>query len=91
MRAIVVGDADLAGNRLVLSSGNAYFLIDGLKWLSGDEALAGKLESEEDVPLVYNKDNDAVWFYGTSFIVPAAVLGLGMVFLRKKNPRRKAS
>jgi hypothetical protein len=83
MRALVITDADLAGNRVVLTAGNAYLLMDGIKWLGGDEALAGKVESEEDVPFVYNKDNDAVWFYGTSFIVPAAVLAIGLLVVRR--------
>jgi len=89
LRAIVIGDADVAGNGLIRNAGNAYLLLDGIKWLAGDEALAGEIASEEDVPLVYNKDNDAVWFYGTSFIVPAGVLAFGLFFTGRRS-RRKA-
>ncbi len=86
-RLIVVSDADLAGTGIVRNSGNAYFFLDGVKWLAGDEALTGELTSEEDVQLVHKKEGDAVWFYGTSFLVPAAVL-FGGLYATRRHRRR---
>ncbi len=86
--AIVVSDADVIGSGILQNPGNAYFVVDGLKWLAGDEELAAKSTSEEDVPIVHKRDDDAVWFYGTSFAVPALVLALGLVVSRKSKIRR---
>jgi hypothetical protein len=90
MRAVVMADADLAGNMLVRNPGNTLLILDALKWLAGEETLAGAPTSEEDAPLVHKKDDDAVWFYGVSFLVPALVLGGGLV-LSRRGGRRKAS
>lgn len=85
LRAIVVSDADVIGNGILGNAGNAYLVADGLKWLAGDEQLAGKSTSEEDVAIVHKRDDDAVWFYGTSFAVPALVVVLGVGLSRKKR------
>jgi hypothetical protein len=84
-RAVVTGDADVIGNGVVRNAGNAYLVLDAAKWLVGDEALAGKVETEEDVPLVHRKDEDTVWFYGTSFLVPAGVLGFGLLLTKRRR------
>jgi hypothetical protein len=90
MRAVVMADADLAGNMLARNPGNTLLILDALKWLAGEEALAGAPTSEEDAPLVHKKDEDAVWFYGVTFLVPALVLGGGLA-LSRRGGRRKAS
>ena len=87
MRAIVVGDADVLGDGILGNPGNAYFVADGLKWLAGDEQLAGKSTSEEDVPLIHKRADDTVWFYGVSFAAPVAVLALGFAVSRKSKKR----
>ncbi len=88
LRALVTADADVVGNGVLRNQGNAYLALDGVKWLAGDEALAGKVESEEDVPLVHRKDEDAAWFYGTSFVIPAGVLAFGLFFTKRTRRRR---
>lgn len=91
-RAIVVSDADLVGNVVVRNTGNQYFVIDGLRWLTGEEKMVGKqTETEKDVPIVHRTDEDTVWFYGTSFIIPAAVLFGGLAFTRRTRRARKES
>ncbi len=86
-RAIVTGDSDLAATGIVMSlEGNHTFFVDGLRWLAGeDKQVVGLPESEKDVAIVHRKEKDTVWFYGTSFLVPAAVLGLGLTASRRSR------
>ena len=86
-RAIVTGDSDLAATGIVTAlEGNHTFLVEGLRWLAGeDKQIVGLPESEKDVPIVHRKEKDTVWFYGTSFLVPAAVLGLGLTASRRSR------
>ncbi len=87
MRALVFADADVASDLVLGNAGNQYLVMDALRFLGGDEDLAGTVESEKDVPIVHKKDKDSLLFYGTSFGVPTLVLGLGLFLARK--PRRK--
>ncbi len=89
MRAVVLGDSDAIAD-LVLQQlpGNQYLVVDGFKWLLGDEALAGPVNTEADVPLTRTRQQDALWFYGTTFFAPLAVIGLG--FLARRRPRKQA-
>ena len=89
MRAIVVGDVDMVGDGILRNPGNAYFLSDALRWLGGQEDEAGTVESEKDVPIVHKKEEDALLFYGTSFLMPALVLGLGLVITRRPRAKKK--
>jgi hypothetical protein len=89
-RAVIVSDADFATNGVVRNMGNAYLLSDSLRWLAGDEQNAGIVESEKDVPLVHRKDEDGMWFYGTSFMMPALVLIGGMWATRRATRSRRA-
>ena len=82
MRAIVYSDADFIGNTLVRNQGNYAVVMDGLRWLAGDEKNAGTIESEKDVRIVHRKDEDAIWFYGTSLVAPLFVLVGGLWFVR---------
>jgi len=93
-RAIVLADSDALTDGLVDNPnfGNAYFLVDGMKWLLGDEATAGTTTSEVDVPIEHTRKQDVVWFYSTIFLVPAAMLGVGFVLTRRASrPRASAN
>lgn len=88
-RAVVVGDVNLlSGTVLRQSDANKQFAYDVMRWLVGEEELAGSIESEEDVRIVHTRDDDQLWFYGTIFAVPLLVLGFGFVFIRVRG--RKA-
>ncbi|MBI5511493.1 MAG: Gldg family protein [Deltaproteobacteria bacterium] len=89
MRAMVLGDADVAGDGIVRNQGNAYLFADGVRWLAGEEENAGTVESEKDVPIVHKKEEDTILFYGTSFLMPAVVLGAGLLVSRRRRPARK--
>lgn len=92
MRAVVLGDSDAIAD-LVLQQlpGNQYLVVDGFKWLLGDEQLAGPTNTEVDVPLTRTREQDSLWFYGTTFLAPLAVIGLGFIARRrpKKRPQDK--
>src|SRR5207253_2222722 len=69
-RAVVVGDSDAISDLAISSYGNPYLVVDGLKWLLGDEAFAGETQSEVDQPIVHTRDQDKWWFYSTIFVAP---------------------
>lgn len=87
-RAIVIGDSDFLADGLLAYPGNQYLLVDGVKWLLGEEAIMGETSTEVDVPIQHTKNKDAVWFYTTVCLMPALVLLVGRSATRG---RRKAS
>lgn len=91
LRVLVLGDSDgIADEVLPLLQGNQYLVVDGLKWLLGEEALQGSTNTELDVPMTRTRKEDSVWFYGTTFLAPVLVLGLGFVIRRRTSrPRSK--
>lgn len=85
-RAIVVGDVQAASDILIERiQGNAQFLLDGVRWLVGDEEFSGEVENEEDVRIEHTRESDTAWFYGTIFGVPLLVLGLGAMLVRRRQ------
>jgi hypothetical protein len=88
-RAAVVADASWASNTFLRNAANAYYLVDTLAWLTQDPALSGEVENEEDVKIQHTKEDEAVWFYGTSALVPALVFFGGLI--RVNGRRRKGA
>jgi len=84
-RAVVVADSGLFADEFMRSRGNLFLLNDSLRFLQGQEALAGTIESEEDKAVQHTRDEDVIWFYGTVFLVPLGVLGLGLGFIRRRR------
>ncbi len=94
MRAFVIADADVFSDMLMERVvGNQMLLIDAVRWLVGEESLAGEIESEEDVRVEHTKQEDVVWFYSTIFGVPALVLAAGVWTSRRlrRAPAQKRS
>jgi len=85
-RALVVTDSDALGDGVLNNPGNAYFVLDGSKWLLGDEAIQGETSSEVDVPIQHTHKQDIFWFYATIFLGPALVLGVGLMVMRRRKP-----
>jgi ABC-type uncharacterized transport system len=84
LRALVLGDSDAIGDEVIQGAkGNAYFVLDGLKWLLGDESTAGATNTEADSPVMRTNQQDKVWFFATIVLGPVAVLVLG-AFMRRK-------
>ena len=90
LRALVLGDADCLADALLRQvQGNLVLAVDAVRWLVGDEALAGSIESEDDVAIVQRRDQDALSFYGLSFCMPALVLAGGLASTRRQQRRRR--
>lgn len=88
MRAFLFADADVFSDLLMARVvGNQMLAFDAIRWLVGEESLAGEIESEQDVRVETSKQVDLVWFYSTIFGVPALVLGSGVALSRRT--RRK--
>ncbi len=82
-RAFVLSDADVLSDLLMANfPANQMLFIDALRWLGGEESLAGELESEEDVRIEHTRSEDLLWFYALIFGVPALVLGAALMFRR---------
>jgi hypothetical protein len=91
MRALVVADSDAVADTLITNPGNAYFVLDGLKWLVGDEGITGEISSEADVPITHTRKQDVTWFYTSIFGVPALVLGFGWSMSARRRRSRRAA
>ncbi|MCP3138761.1 motility-associated ABC transporter substrate-binding family protein [Pyxidicoccus xibeiensis] len=87
MRAVVLADADAVSDLLLENMGNAYLAVDTLRWLTGEEAIAGTVSSEEDTPIQHTREQDVAWFYATVFLGPALVLAVGFVTTRRRGRR----
>ena len=86
-RIILVGDCDFVSDGVIGAYGNPLFVLDGAKWLVGDEGITGEVTNENDVPIVHTKKQDQVWFYGSSFLAPALVLGIGFLVTGRRRGR----
>jgi hypothetical protein len=60
-------------------------------WLTQDPALTGETETEEDIKIQHTKEGEAMWFYGTSTLVPAVVFLFGMLRVRSRKVKGNAS
>lgn len=84
MRAFVFADADALSDLLMERvPGNQLLVVDAIRWLVGEESLAGELQSEEDVHVEQTKQQELAWFYSLIFGVPALVLGIGVWLSRR--------
>jgi hypothetical protein len=90
-RVIVMADSDLLTDRALRNPGNGPLLLDGLRWLGGEERISGQVASEEDVPVEHTRKQDLLWFYLTIFAAPALVLGIGFFATRKRRSARKSA
>jgi hypothetical protein len=99
LRAIVISDSDAIGDVLMRNAGNAYFLLDGVRWLVGDEGITGEVNTETDAPIAHTRKQDQVWFYACIFLVPGLVLGIGYMMTKRRrmgaragaSPRKEAA
>lgn len=89
MRALIYGDSEIFADRVLVSLQlNAALVADGIRWLGREEAFAGEVVSEEDVPVLHTRSEDVAWFYAIIFGAPALVLAGGGVALYGRRARR---
>lgn len=88
-RAVVVGDSDVVADTLLANEANAVFAYEALQWLLRDDAsVADGATVVDDAPIRHTRDEDTLWFYGTTLGGPALVIALGalVVRLRRRRP-----
>jgi hypothetical protein len=88
-RLLALGDSDAVSDEVLRNPGNAYLLLDGVKWLLGDEAITGEVSSEVDTPIQHTHKEDVWWFYSTIFLAPMVTLGLGWAVMRRRRGAAK--
>jgi len=86
-RTLVLADADMISDMALRNEGNTNLVANGLKWLIGEEALAGVLTSEEDQKIQHTRKKDMWWFYSTTFGIPALVMGVGVLVTIRRRAR----
>ena len=89
-RAVVIGDGDFMTNKIAPNNGNMLLFVDSLAWLIGNEDLSGEVSSEEDIAIEHSREQDKLWFYATTFAVPAPILLLGVWVARSRRRRAEA-
>ncbi len=95
MRAFVAGDADAFSDAVLGVPPqlghlpNVILMLDGMRWLGGDESFAGAIATTEDVRIEHTKQKDLYWFYATIFGAPLLVLGGGLAITRRARPARR--
>jgi hypothetical protein len=73
---------------LVSIANNAALISDGVRWLVGEEALAGEVVTEEDVPIVHTQEQNVIWFHATILGAPALVLAIGLFGVQRRRKRK---
>ncbi len=88
-RALVYADADMVSDLALRNEGNTNVVADAIKWTGGEEELAGEVASEEDVKILHTRKQDIWWFYSTTFAIPLAVIGVGVLVVVRRGSRRE--
>jgi hypothetical protein len=90
-RVVLMADSDALTDQFIRRvQTNGYVMLDGLRWLGGEERFTGSVSNEEDVPVEHTRKQDLLWFYLSIFAVPALVLGAGFFLTRKRRKARNA-
>ena len=91
-RVLVVGDSDVVADTLLQNEANAVFAYEALLWLLRDDvSTADGASVVDDAPIRHTRDEDTLWFYGTTLLGPGAVVLVGVVITRLRRRRRPAS
>jgi hypothetical protein len=91
-RALVVGDSDVVADTLLQNEANAVFAYEALLWLLRDDVSSADGASVvDDAPIRHTRDEDTLWFYGTTLLGPGAIVLVGVVVTRLRRRRRPTS
>jgi len=86
-RGVVIGSLASLSDAVLRNQANQQFFYDSVRWLMGEEKLSGTVETEEDVRIEHTRDQDKIWFYGTSLLMPAGLVFLGLLRVRRRRRR----
>ncbi len=85
-RVFVLADADALSDRLIgLLPGNAYFLLDIVRWLEPRQETFAATTDEEDVKIIHKGTEDSLVFYGTTLAIPVLILVVGAFATRRRR------
>lgn len=84
-RLVVIADATSLSNTLMKVAANQLLAVDSMRWLSDRTEDAGTIASEEDVLIRQEKSRETVVFYGSIFLIPLMVIGVGLIATRRKK------
>ncbi|RLB83290.1 MAG: hypothetical protein DRH17_02600 [Deltaproteobacteria bacterium] len=85
-RIVVFGDSDFAGNTYLNLSGNRDLFMNTISWLAEEEDLiAIRPKKQESQPVVLSYTQGRVIFWTSVVLLPAAVLIIGIVVLRRRR------
>ena len=87
-RVAVLASSAALSDAVLRNRANYQYAMDTFRWLAGDDALSGTIDNEQDVRIRLSGTRDKVWFYGTVFVVPLLILGMGL--FRVSRRRRSA-
>jgi hypothetical protein len=90
-RMFVVADSDFISDAVIRVGGNGLLALDTVRWLIGDEAFTGQTNTETDVPITHTRKQDVAWFYSSIFLMPAVVVGLGLIVTRRRRRQKPAA
>jgi hypothetical protein len=89
-RVLVVGDSDVVADTLLQNEANAVFAYEALLWLLRDDvSTADGASVVDDAPIRHTRDEDTLWFYGTTLLGPGAVILVGIIVTRLRRRRRR--
>ncbi|MEM9193207.1 MAG: Gldg family protein [Myxococcota bacterium] len=88
-RVVVIADGDFITDQIIRNPGNGLLLTDMMEWLIGQERIVGNVTREDDERIERSADEDSLWFWGTSFLVPLPVLALGIFIPLRRRSRRR--
>jgi hypothetical protein len=89
-RAVVFGNLGMFSDmaQTVGWRTNTVLFVDAVRWLVGEESLAGETASEEDVKIDHSPEGQRWWFWGTIFAVPLLVMGGGLAWVSGRRRMR---
>ncbi len=86
-RAAIISDADFVSDQVLGNPGNGYVAADVFQWLLGEEQIVSDETSEQDIRIEHTRDEDKLWFYGTSFGAPLPILAMGFFVAARRGKR----
>jgi hypothetical protein len=89
-RVFVLADSDSLSDEVIRVAANELMALDIVHWLMGDETFQGVTSSEADVPISHTRKQDVGWFYGTTIVAPALIVGVGMTITRRVRRKKRA-
>lgn len=88
LRLFALASVDGMSDGLISWLPNRVLIADSIKWLMQEEAIMGEPVQEQDAPIVHTKGQEKMWFWLTTLLFPALVLGAGLVYTRSVRRRR---